>query len=100
MTSTLQLLSFLTSFLFGIIFYFLTIFNFKIIKDLKKYLQHVITLIYTLDMVIIYIIIIYHLNKGYFHIYFILMVFVGFIGGFILNKKIMSKINVKRLFKH
>lgn len=99
MNSNMQLLSFLVSFIFGIIFYFLTIINFKLIEHLKKYVQNILTFIYVLDMIIIYIIIFYNLNKGYFHIYFILMVFVGFFFGYLINKKSFSKTSVKNSFK-
>ena len=100
MNSNLQLISFLVSFVYGIIFYLLTDLNFKLIKDFKLYIQNILTFIYVIDMVIIYIIIFYYLNKGYFHIYFILMVFVGYFAGFLIYKKIISKINVKRFFKN
>ena len=100
MSSTLQLISFLVSFLYGIFFYFLTSLNFYLIKDLKLYLKHILTFIYVIDMTIIYIIIFYQLNKGYFHIYFILMVFVGFFIGYLIYKNFLSKINVKRIFRH
>ena len=69
-------------------------------ESLKVYLKHILTFIYTIDMTIIYIIIIYHLNKGYFHIYFIMMVFIGFFIGLVLHKKLLSKIDVKRFFKN
>lgn len=98
MTSNLQLISFLVSFLFGIGFFCLTCLNFKIIKNLKKIIKHVITGIYVLDITIIYVIIIYHINKGYFHIYFIIMVILGYFVGFITNKHIISKISVNNLF--
>ena len=100
MTSNLQIISFLVSFIYGIFFYFLTVINFKLIESLKVYLKHILTFIYTIDMTIIYIIIIYHLNKGYFHIYFIMMVFIGFSSGLLLHKKLLSKIDVKRFFKN
>lgn len=100
MTSTMQLISFFISFIFGIFFYFITVLNFKLIENLKKYIQHILTFIYVLDIVIIYIIIFYHLNKGYFHIYFILMVFLGFFVGYILYKSLISKIDFKKLFKY
>ena len=99
MNSNLQLISFLVSFIYGLIFYFLTILNFYLIKNLKVIIQHILTFVYCLDMTIIYIIIFYHLNRGYFHIYFILMVFVGFICAGIFHKMFGSKINVKRFFK-
>ena len=100
MNSTMQLISFIVSFFYGVIFYYLSLFNFKIIEGLKKYLQNIITFIFVIDIIIIYIIIIYNLNKGYFHIYFIFTVFIGFFVGIFINKKIFSKINVNRFFKH
>ena len=100
MSANLQLLSFLISFFYGIIFAFLTIINFKLIDKLKVIYKHIITFIYVIDMSIIYIIILYHLNKGYFHIYFILTVLLGFMIGIILYKKLRSKINVKRILKN
>lgn len=100
MNSNMQMLSLFISFIYGIFFYFLTILNFKIINNLRVIIQHVITFIYTLDMTIIYIVILYHLNKGYFHIYFIFMVFLGFIMALYLYNKILSKINVKHIFKN
>ena len=99
MNSNMQLLSFLVSLFYGIIFYYLTIINFKLIEKLKKYLKHIITVIFVLDMIIIYIIIFYNLNKGYFHIYFLLMVIFGYFVGFITNKRIFSKINVNKLLR-
>jgi len=99
MNSKMQLLSFLISFIFGIFFYLLTILNFKLIENLKRYIQHILTFVYVLDIIIIYIIIFYHINRGYFHVYFILMVFVGFFIGHILYKKLISKIDVNSLFK-
>lgn len=96
----MQILSFLVSFIFGIGFYFFTLINFKLIASLKKYFQHLLTFLYVLDMIIIYIIVIYKLNKGYFHIYFILMVIVGFMLGYLFYKYFISKINVKKIFKN
>ena len=100
MNSTVQIISFIVSFIFGIIFYYLTKINFKLIEDLKIYLKHFLTFIYTIDMAIIYMIIIYKLNKGYFHIYFIMMVVIGFIIGYVLDKKYFSKITVKMISKN
>lgn len=99
MNSALQLLSFLVSFIYGIIFCLITLLNFKLIEKLKRYIQHIITFIYVIDMTIIYIIILYNLNKGYFHIYFIMMVFVGYLVGFVLYKKFISKIIVNKILR-
>ena len=95
MNSNIQLLSLFVSFLFGIIFYYITCINFKLINNLKKYLKHIITIIYVFDMTIIYILIIYNINKGYFHIYFISMVFLGYFVGYLTKLYFISKISVK-----
>ena len=79
MTSNIQLLSLFVSFIYGILFYFLTKVNFLIINKLSNRIQFIITFIYTIDMVIIYSIIMYKINNGYLHIYFIAMVLIGFI---------------------
>ena len=100
MTSKLQIISFIVSFIFGILFYCLTVINFKLLKNFKVIFQHILTFIYCLDMTIIYIIIFYHLNNGYFHIYFIFMVFLGFFVGFIFHKRNVGKIYVKKRFKN
>ena len=95
----MQLITFLVSFIYGVIFYYLTIINFKLIKYLKIYIQHIITFIYVIDIIIVYIILLYHLNKGYFHIYFIGMVIIGYFVGFITNKRLLSKICVKKIMR-
>ena len=100
MNSTLQLITFIVSFIFGLLFAIITVYNFKLIKNLSKYVQNFLTFIYVIDMTIIYIIIMYHLNRGYFHIYFIISVIIGFFIGFIIYDKLLSKIDVKRIFKN
>lgn len=99
MTSNIQLISLSISFLFGILFYYLSLFNFKIINNLKRYIKHILTSIYVLDITIIYVIILYKINNGYFHIYFIFMVILGYFVGFITNYYYFSKVNVKQIFK-
>ena len=100
MNSNIQLISILISFIYGILFYSLTNLLFKLINNLKVIYKHIITFIYVLDMSIIYMIILYKINLGYFHIYFIFMVFLGFIIGEFLSKYLKSKIDVNRYFKH
>ena len=95
MNSNVQLISFIVSYFFGMLFYFLTYLNFQLIKPFKLLLQHLLSFIFVIDMTIIYIIIIYKINNGYFHLYFMIMVFLGFLFGYIIFKKFLSKINVK-----
>ena len=98
MTSKIQLITFLVSFLYGILFSFLTIFNFKIISNLRRIIKHLITFIYVLDVMVIYIIILYKINHGYFHIYFIMITIIGYLCGLYFYHKYISKVDVKALF--
>ena len=100
MSSNIQLISIFISFLYGIIFYYLTYLNFKLIDILKVIYKHIITFIFVLDIAIIYMLILYKLNNGYFHIYFIFMAIFGFFVGYLFHKKIISKIVVNKYFKH
>lgn len=99
MNSVLQLITLIFSVLYGVIFYLLTVVNFNIVKGLKNIYANIITFIFTLDMTVIYSILIYKLNNGYFHIYFIILVMLGFALGYIKRIerlfKNLSKINVK-----
>lgn len=100
MTSNTQLISLSISFLYGIIFYYFTIINFKIIDSMNIHIKHFITSIYVLDIAVIYAIIIYKINNGYFHLYFLVLVILGYFVGYLTNKIYFSKINVKlNIFK-
>ena len=79
MDSFIQLLSFLASFLYGIIFYLLTKFNYFILDNKKGIVKFIITLVFIIDIVILYIYVMYRINNGYFHIYFVILVILGFI---------------------
>ena len=56
-----------------------------------------VSFIYGIFMTVIYVIILYKLNNGYFHIYFILMVFIGYYVGYLTKLLLLSKTNVKNL---
>ncbi len=95
MSSGIQLISLSISFLYGILFYYLSTLNFKIINNLKNIIKNIITVIYVFDISIIYVILLYKINNGYFHIYFILILFLGYFVGYITNNIYLSKIYVK-----
>ena len=96
MDSGIQLISLSISFLYGIIFYYLSIINFKVINILKNIIKNIITIIYVFDISIIYVILVYKINNGHFHIYFILMVILGYILGNYLSK-IYVKVKANKL---
>lgn len=79
MDSTVQLFSFLTSFLYGALFYLLARFNKFILKNHKEIFKLFINIVFVIDMVILYIYIMFKINKGVIHIYFIIALILGFI---------------------
>ena len=78
----LQLHSFLFSFIFGIFFFITSYFNNKLIKNKKAIFKYIITFLYIVNIVLIYILLLYKINYGVFHIYFLMTVLVGFIFGY------------------
>ncbi len=96
MTANMQLLTFIFSFLYGIIASFLFKLNYKIVNNLKRVFNNIITIIFTLDVLIIYVVLIYYLNNGYLHIYFIMTLLIGIFIGFSYLKDVnLRKIYVK-----
>lgn len=96
MNYKLQLLSFLVSFLFGIFFYFTSLLNYKIIKKHSVVLQYMITFAYILDISLLYILLMYKVNYGIIHIYFVGMLFLGFVFGWLYCKKLRKFCKIKK----
>ena len=90
MTAQLQLISLSISYLYGFFFFYLYKMNYLLIKDKKKFYQSLITILFMYNMVLIYIIIIYKVNHGIFHIYFFIMIALGFYSSLQLTKKMSS----------
>jgi len=89
MNSYLQIVSIISSFIYGFIFYYLSIFNKYILLNKNTFIKFIITFIFILDMIFLYIYLIYKLNNGINHPYFILSLLIGYYLGF------RCKINVK-----
>lgn len=83
MNYKLQLASFLFSLVYGIFFFITNRLNKKLIQKEKVIFKYIITFLYILNIVLIYIISIYKINTGIFHFYFILMVILGYIIGYL-----------------
>ena len=79
MDSILQLETFVFSFIFGVVFYLLSKFNFYIVKNKSIVIKFSISLIYVIDMVLLYFYFNYKLNNGVFHLYFLLTIIIGYI---------------------
>lgn len=72
MNSYVQVISLLVSFIYGIVFYILSKFNKYIISNKNNIVKLLVTTVYVVDMVIIYIFIMYKINFGNIHPYFII----------------------------
>lgn len=92
----LQLLSLLISFIYGILFSLLTNFNYKCLYKTTMPLKILFNIIFILDIVLLYTFIIYKINKGIFHIYFILMILMGYMVSFNKVKTSIKRIKKKR----
>ena len=97
MSANIQLITLGVSYLYGFIFYYLYRLNSKIIKSQKRFYQSLITILFMYNMVLIYIIIIFKINNGIFHLYFFIMISLGVFTNIKLTKKMST--NAKfRLF--
>ncbi len=85
MNSYIQLASLIMSFGFGIFLYYLNKFNLKVIKNKNIILKSIICFLYLFDISLLYVVILYNLNNGILHIYFILCILLGY--GIVCVKK-------------
>ena len=88
MDEVTQLLSFFLSFLFGFSFHILTKWHFKISETYSTIMKYFTTILFVLDIVLLYIYFMYHLNDGVIHIYFLFFVAFGFVVFDILQKHV------------
>lgn len=79
MNSYVQVISLLVSFIYGIVFYILSKFNKYIVSNKNNIVKLLVTTVYVVDMVIIYIFIMYKINFGNIHPYFIISLIFGFV---------------------
>ncbi len=87
MNSIVSIISLIISFLYGILFFYLIKLNNYFTIKMNYLIKEFITVLCIIDIVILYVIILFGINKGYFHIYFILMVIVGYIISYYINSK-------------
>ena len=92
MSSFLQLYCFFFSFLYGILFGIITNLHFKLICHYHLIFKFLISIVFIIDVVLGYILLMYKLNLGIFHIYFLIFVLIGFICSFPLIKWFINKL--------
>lgn len=84
----IQIISLIFSFFYGILFSLLINFHYSLLFSKKKVLQVLFTFLFLLDMALLYFLIIRIINQGIIHIYFYLVLFLGFYLSFPILKKI------------
>ncbi len=86
-----QLLSFLISFIYGIFYYFV-IYIFKCyVKNKKNFVKYLLATFLALDLALLYIAILYHVNNGIVHIYFLMIGACGVMCGARVKKMSIAK---------
>ena len=69
MSAGIQLFTFFISFLYGILFSFLTRWHFHVILSNSIIMKYLSTILFMIDVVLGYVIIMCHINQGVIHIY-------------------------------
>ena len=95
MDAKTQIIILLYSYIFGFIFYYLSKINNKIITNKSPIYRSITTILFMLNIVLIYLIILYKLNNGKFHLYFFIMLVLGFYSSYSLNKHLLSNVKLK-----
>lgn len=91
MNLKIQLLSFGYSFVFGLIFSGLVRFNYKVLFFTKKHIQILGNFLFLLDVSLLYFLGIRYINNGILHIYFLILLLMGWYIGNVILDKILKK---------
>lgn len=94
----IQILSLLYSFSYGIFFYFFSLFNDKFMTKNKIY-NVLILLCFIILNSLIYITGLYKINFGVVHIYFLIMIFLGYYFAYIIKKIVSNNVKSWKFFK-
>ena len=79
MNINIQLICILVSFLYGVFIRVLIHINMIINKQNNKIIHIIIDLLFVYIITLLYTIVIYKINNGIFHIYFLALILIGFI---------------------
>ena len=93
MNNILQILTFLFSFFYGFLYFYLVRINRALIKDNNTIIKYIDSSLFTLDSVLLYVVINYKINSGYFHIYFLIILAIGFLLAYYTENNVKLLIN-------
>ncbi len=99
MNQFIQLKSLIFSFIFGIFFSIFTCINYNNLNNKNNLFKIAFTIIFVIDNILLYLLLLIKVNGGYVHIYFIFCVILGYL--FAQKKIIMliKRIPIKKLFE-
>lgn len=95
MNLKIQIISLLFSFFYGVTFSFLVNINYELLFKKRKKYRIIYTLIFVLIMALLYFFLLQRINNGIMHVYFLMIILIGFYISFPITKKIRIK-NVKK----
>lgn len=87
----------LISLVYGVIFLILSLLNYKLFEKFSIIFQFLITLLFSFDFGMIYLLIIYKINYGCFHVYYLIPIILGF---YIAYKFKNRTVNFCKYFKN
>ena len=90
-----QLIAIIFSFIYGIVLAILYNFNYNLLFSKRKIYKIIFTIIFILDLVLIYFLVLRKINNAIIHPYFYLVISFGFFFCFNISKKLRVFFKVK-----
>ena len=94
MNLKIQIISLAFSFLYGVVFSLLVNINYRFLFTKRLFYKIVVTFVFIIDMALLYFIFIKMINNGIIHIYFLLMIILGFYITFPIGRRLRGKVSV------
>lgn len=88
MSLEVQLQSLIYSFVFGVFFSYTVNLNYRCLFSSRRFVKLIINLLFVLVHVLLYFILLKLINSGVLHIYFFMVLVIGFLFGNYYSKKI------------
>lgn len=94
----LQIKSLFLSFIYGIFFSFTYKINFKYLNSNNMFFKILLTILFTLDHILLYFILLSLINNGILHIYFLFAFIIGILFYmYIFDSSLLNKIDLKKM---
>ena len=91
----IQIYSFVSSFLFGcMLFFLLDIFN-RLMCKVKVVLKIIFSFLFVMFLALVYFLMLLFINNGVVHVYFLLMILVGYIFGNFITFRLFTHLRKK-----